>query len=111
MIFFNIENAKGYVSFGNNNSTKLLGKGIVTLGNKKSLAENVLLVDNMNGNLLSVSQMCDQGHEFLFKSEGCKIWKQGSRNLVATTIRTPNNMYVLDKIESEKFHLGKEDES
>ena len=27
--FFNIEKDKGYVSFGNNNSTKVLGKGTV----------------------------------------------------------------------------------
>ena len=56
---FNIETNKGYVSFGNNNSTKVLGKGTVKLGSKNSLAENFLLVDNMKHNLLSVSQMCD----------------------------------------------------
>ena len=54
--------------------------------------------------------MCDQGNEVLFNSEGCKIRKQGSRKLVAITTRTLNNIYVLDKIESEKCHLGKEDE-
>ena len=55
--------------------------------------------------------MCDQGHELIFNSKGCKIRKQGSRKLVATATRTPNNIYVLDEIESEKCHLGKEDES
>ena len=33
--FVNIEKAKGFVSFGNNNSAKVLGKGIVKLGKKK----------------------------------------------------------------------------
>ena len=55
--------------------------------------------------------MCDQGHELIFNSKGCKIRKQGSRKLVATTTRTSNNIYVLDEIKSEKCHLGKEDES
>ena len=55
--------------------------------------------------------MCDQGHELIFNSKGCKIRKQGSRKLVAIATRTPNNIYVLDEIESEKCHLGKEDES
>ena len=63
--FVNIEKDNGSISFGNNNSTKVLGKGTVKLGSKISLAENVLLVDNMKYNLLSVSQMCDQGHELL----------------------------------------------
>ena len=31
--------------------------------------------------------------------------------LVATSTRTPNNIYVLDKIENEKFHLGKDDKT
>ena len=76
--FVNIEKDKGSVSFGNNNSTKVLGKGTVKLGSKNSMAENVLLVDNMKHNLLSVSQMCDQGHELLFNSKGCRTRKQGS---------------------------------
>ena len=66
---------------------------------------------NMKHNLLSVSQMCDQGHELLFNSKRYGIRKQGSGKLVATSSRAPNNIYVLDKIESEKCHLGKEDES
>ena len=68
--FVNIEKEKGSVSFGNNNSTKLLGKGTVKLGSKNSLDKNVLLVDNMKHNLLSVNHMCDQGHEVLFNSKG-----------------------------------------
>ena len=92
--FVNIENDKGSVSFGNNNSTKVLGKGAIKLGFKNYLDENFLLVDNMKHNLLSVSQMCDQGHELIFNSKGCQIRKQGSRKLVATTTRTPNNIYV-----------------
>jgi hypothetical protein len=50
---------EGSVTFGNDNSTKIRGKGIVSLGNKDDVAENVLLVENMKHNLLSVSQMCD----------------------------------------------------
>ena len=92
--FVNIEKDKGSVLFGNNNSAKVLGKGTVKLGSKNSLAENVLLVDNMKHNLLSISQKCDQGHELIFNAKGCKIRKQGSRKLVATATRTPNNICV-----------------
>jgi transposase InsO family protein len=65
----------------------------------------------MKHNLLSVSQMCDQGHKLLFDSEKCEIRKEGSGKLVATTRRTPNNIYVLNEIGREKCCLGKENES
>jgi hypothetical protein len=52
----------------------------------------------MKQNILSVSQMCDEGQKKLFDSEKCETRKQGSGNLVATTIRTPNNIYVLNEI-------------
>jgi hypothetical protein len=65
----------GSVSFGNDDSTKIIGKGIVIIGNKNTKAENVLLVEDMKHNLLSVSQMCDQGHKVTFDSQKCEIRK------------------------------------
>ena len=56
----------GSVSFGNDDSSKIIGKGIVWIGNKNEKAENVLLVEDMKHNLLSVSQICDQGHKANF---------------------------------------------
>jgi hypothetical protein len=101
----------GSVSFGNDDSTKIIGRGTIRLGNKNSKAENVLLVEDMKHNLLSVSQMCDQGHTLLFDSDKCQIRKEGSGKLVATTVRTPNNIYVLNEIGKERCCLGKENES
>jgi hypothetical protein len=49
----------GSVSFENYHSTKIIGKGTVRIGNKNTKEENVLLVEYMKHNLLSVSQMCD----------------------------------------------------
>jgi hypothetical protein len=63
---------KGSVTFGDNVSAKILGKGTVTLGNKKNKVENVLLVENMKPNLLSVSQTCDQGNILIFDSQNVK---------------------------------------
>jgi hypothetical protein len=65
----------GYVSFENDDSTKIIGKGTVRIGNKNTKAENVLLVENMKHNLLSVIQMCDQGHKVTFVSQKCEITK------------------------------------
>jgi transposase InsO family protein len=101
----------GSVSFGNDDSTKIIGKGTVRIGNKNTKAENVLLVEDMKHNLLSVSQMCDQGHKVTFDSQKCEIRKEGSGKLIATAVRTSSNIYVLSEIGNEKCCLGKEDES
>jgi hypothetical protein len=68
--FLTLRNERdGLVSFGNDNSTKIIGKGTVRIGNKNTKVENFLLVEDMKHNLLSVSQMCDQGHKFTFDSQ------------------------------------------
>jgi hypothetical protein len=82
------------ISFRNDNSTIILGRGRVKLRRKDSKEKNVLLVEYMKHNLLSVSQMCDQEHKILFDSEKCEIRKEGSRKLVVTTRRTTNNIYM-----------------
>jgi len=56
------EKKDGTVSFGNDGYSNVIGSGAVSLGSRDALAKNVLLVENMNHNLLSVGQMCDQGH-------------------------------------------------
>jgi hypothetical protein len=94
----------------NNNSTRIIGKGTIIIGNKDTKAENVLLVEDMKHNLLIVSKMCDQGHKIMFYSHKCDIRKEGSSKLVATTVRTSSSIYVLSEIGNEKCCLGKEDE-
>jgi hypothetical protein len=54
--------------------------------------------------------MCDQGHKVTFNSQKCEIRKESSGKLIATTVRTSSNIYVLSEIENEKCCLGKEDE-
>lgn len=58
------------VSFGNNSPTTIKGKGFVIL-KEKTKAENVLFVDGLKHNMLSVIQMCDQGHEVVFNFKNC----------------------------------------
>jgi hypothetical protein len=97
----------GSISFGNDHSAKIIGRGIVNLRRKYAKEENVLFVEDMKQNLLCVSQVCDQGHTLLFDSEKCEIRKEGLGKLVTTTIRTPNNIYVLNEIGREICFLGK----
>ncbi len=71
------EKKDGTVSFGNDGSSNVIGSGTISFGSKEALAKNILLVENMNHNLLSVGQMCDQGHTMLFNSTKCETRKAG----------------------------------
>ena len=77
-------------------SAKILGKGIVCLGNNKAKVENVLLVENFKPNLLSVSQTCDQGHILTFDSHKCEIRREDIGKLVVVAPRTSSNVYIID---------------
>jgi hypothetical protein len=101
----------GSISFGNDNLARIIGKGTVKIESKDVMEENVLLVEDMKHNLLSVSQMCDQGHRLVFDSKKCEIRKEESSKLVAIVVRTPRNIYVLNEIGKERCFLGQEDES
>jgi hypothetical protein len=76
------------VTFGNDASGKIKGKGIVSLSNSKGKAQDVLFVYGMKHNLLSVSQVCDRGCEVVLTSKYCKIKFVNSGQLVAKGIRT-----------------------
>jgi hypothetical protein len=61
-----IKERDGSISFENDDSTKIIRKGTIRIGNKSTKPENFLLVEDMKHNLLSVSQICDQGHKITF---------------------------------------------
>jgi hypothetical protein len=100
----------GLVSFGNDNSARIIRRGTIKIGSKDSKEENVLLVEDMKHNLLNVIQMCDQVQKLAFDSHKCDIRNVDSGRLVAYAMRTPRNIYVLSEIGKEKCCLGKEDE-
>jgi hypothetical protein len=109
--FMSISKRKtGNVTFGNDEPGKIKGKGMVSLSNGKGKSQDVLLVDGLKHNFLSVSQMCDRGCEVVFTSKDCKIKSVNSGQVVAKGIRTNNNVYVL-KEDREECHLRKHDES
>jgi hypothetical protein len=83
------------VTFGNDELGKIKGKGMVSLSNGKGKSQDVLLVDGLKHNLLSLSQMCDRGCEVVFTSKDCKINSVNSGQVLDKGIRTYNNVYVL----------------
>ena len=91
---------EGYVTFGDNNKGKIIGKG--TIGNKlKFSIDDVLLVDGLKHNLLSVSQLCDEGYIVRFESYMCIIEKP-NHNMTMIVLKQ-NNVYTinLDELSNE----------
>ena len=106
--FITLKDNKGKVKFGDNLSSKIVGKGTVVVNNKIK-AENVLPVENIKPNLLSVSQTLDQGHICIFDSEKCEMRKKDSGRVVGLAIRNSNNVYILEN--ENQCYLSMVDES
>jgi hypothetical protein len=106
--FINLNKRKcGSVAFGDDSFVKILGKGVVNLGSENIKEENVLLVEYMKHNLLSVSKICDQGYNLNFDSRRCEIREKCSGILVATATRRPNNIFILDNEKRRKVEFTK----
>jgi hypothetical protein len=87
--FLTLSDSKsGNVTFGNDAPGKVKGKRIVSLSNGKIKAQDVLYVEDLKHNFLSVSQICDRGCEVVFTSKDCRIKTVDSGQLVAKGIRT-----------------------
>jgi hypothetical protein len=52
---------------------------MVSLSNGKGKAQDVLLVEGLKHNILSVSQFCGRGCEVIFTSKDCRIKSVNSR--------------------------------
>ncbi|WVZ58376.1 hypothetical protein U9M48_008655 [Paspalum notatum var. saurae] len=63
---------KEYITFGDNGQGKVMGVGSVSLSAKLSLRE-VAFVRNLGFNLVSVSQLLDEGFEVSFKKGACCV--------------------------------------
>ena len=82
----------GYVNYGDNNKGKILGIGNVG-SNSTMFIKNVLYVEGLKYNLLSISQLSDKGFNVSFNSEQCMISdKNESFKLIG---KRENNMYLL----------------
>lgn len=65
--FENLEEYEGgLVKFVNNDGAKIVGRGVVKLGNGKFKYEEVLFVVGLKHSLQSVSQIYDKGNEVIF---------------------------------------------
>jgi len=85
---------EGHVTFGDNNKGRILGRGFI--GYKSILLiHDVLYVEGLKHNLLSISQLCDKGYQVIFKKNSCDICLPNSKEVMLIGKRI-NNVYLLD---------------
>src|ERR1044072_7356675 len=79
----------GVVGFGGNQKGKIIGSG--TIGNCKCPSiKNVLLVEGLMHNLLSISQLADNGYDVIFNQKSCKVISQKDESTLFNGTRKNN---------------------
>src|SRR3954463_11620532 len=82
------------VKFEGDQKGKIIGSGTISIGNAPSIT-NVLLVDGLAHNLLSISQLSDNGYDIIFNQKSCKVISQKDGSILFTGKRK-NNVYKTD---------------
>ena len=89
----------------------MIGFGNISISSKQSLS-NVLLVDSLSYNLLSVSQFCEIGFNCVFTNEGVQILRREDSS-IAFTGRLEGKLYLVDftttKVTPETCLVAKSD--
>ena len=84
----------GMVTFGDNGKGKIVGIGNIGI-TSSTFIENILLVDGLKHNLLSISQLCDKGFKVSFESSLCIITNPINDEIRIIGHRR-GNIYILD---------------
>ena len=82
------------IVFGDSGKGEVVGVGKIPISNDQSIS-NVLLVDSLSYNLLSISQLCEMGYNCLFTNEGVQILRRDDSS-IAFTGRLKGKLYLVD---------------
>jgi hypothetical protein len=84
----------GVVTFGDDEKGKIIGIGKIEV-TPSSYINNVLLVDSLKHNLLSISQLCDKGYKVIFESSICTVSSPSDESIKLIGHRI-GNIYMID---------------
>ena len=83
----------GNITFGNGSKSQVKGKGITSLPRLPDIT-NVLYVEVLRVNLLSISQICDQDFMIMFSKGKCLVLDESGKKLISG-VHTLDNYYGL----------------
>jgi hypothetical protein len=87
-------NSNSSITFGDTSKGKVLGRGKLVISKDLSL-ENIMLVESLGYNLLSVHHLCSMGYNSYFTLHYVKVFRSDNLNLVFTG-HVENGLYVVD---------------
>ena len=83
---------KGSVTFGDNSKGRIMGIG--SINQNRASMEKVLFVQGLKHNLMSVSQLCDNGMRVIFEATKCTVENMTNRKTIFQGKRE-GNVYVI----------------
>ena len=90
----------GYITFGDNAKGKIVREGKVDKSLNPTI-DDVLLVNSLKHNLLSISQFCDKGCKVVFEPNRCVVYDDNECSLFVGSRH--NNIYFVDLFDSKSF--------
>jgi hypothetical protein len=87
------------ITFGDNSKGKVMGLGKIAISNDKSIS-NVMLVESLKFNLLSIAQLCDLGFKCIFGKDDVEVISVDSSSLIFKGFRY-GSLYLVDFNDSE----------
>jgi hypothetical protein len=84
-------NSNENIIFGDNSKGEVIGLGKFAITLDHSIT-NVLHVDSLSYNLLSVSQLCEMGYNYLFTDKGVGVFRREDSSIIFTG-RLKNKLY------------------
>ena len=91
------------VTFGDNDKGKIIGIGNIGITPSKYI-ENILLVDGLKHNLLSISQFCDKRYKVIFESSVCIVTSPINEGIKFVGHRH-GNVYMVDLNDLSKINM------
>jgi hypothetical protein len=104
------EGRGGNITYGDGSKSKVIGKGSVQIPGAPT-SQEVLYVEGLKANLLSISQFCDQDLVVQFSKKECNIFDSNGKWLMGGE-RTTDNCYglsTLPQVSCNKATLDKEE--
>ena len=84
----------GNIVFGDNGKGEVLDLGKTAISNDNSIS-NILLVNLLSYNLLSVSQLCEMGYNCLFTDKGVEVYRREDSS-IAFMGHLKGKLYLVD---------------
>jgi hypothetical protein len=97
------------ITFDDNSQGQVLDFGKIAITTEHSISK-VLLVESLDYNLLSISQLCEKGYNYLFSNKGVTVFRRSDdsfafKGVLRGKIYLVN--FILDEVELDRCLIAK----